>query len=293
LGALARLPALQAHTFYHRLFTPLATLWYLLFQRLNADHSLDAALTDAQNGGADRLNPKLSRQPTSQPTCSCNDARQPLPWEFLLQALALQGRKMTRLSPTTRWRGLVLALLDGSTVRLRPYGDIPEAFPPHRNQARRRAYWCPMRVVVCFCALSGATLHGARGPLRWSEQVLACQIIPATTAPCLFIGDRPLGVFRIVPAVRHVGQHALLRLTQSRARRRLEDWLSDFGRTPGKALAQWPNGLQPMSGCRLPHRPKPRPSEPRAQRHLRLPYPPLFGSRAQARRQLKKYDSKS
>src|SRR5258708_22456051 len=41
--ALRQLPALKNKTFYDRLFTPLVTLWYLLFQRLHHDHSLDAA----------------------------------------------------------------------------------------------------------------------------------------------------------------------------------------------------------------------------------------------------------
>src|SRR5258708_19491361 len=58
--ALGQLPALKAKGFYDRLFTPMTTLWYLLFQRLNADHSLAAALTDARTGGAHRINKKLS-----------------------------------------------------------------------------------------------------------------------------------------------------------------------------------------------------------------------------------------
>src|ERR1043165_7117947 len=50
----------QAQGFYQRLFDPLVTLWYLLFQRLHWDHSLEAALSDARAGGADRINKKLS-----------------------------------------------------------------------------------------------------------------------------------------------------------------------------------------------------------------------------------------
>ncbi len=432
--ALRQLPALQGRHYYDRLFSPLVTLWYLLFQRLGPDHSLEAALSDAHAGGADRINPKLSRHLVSESTCSYSEARQRLPWHFLAQALVLQGRRISGLSPTTLWQGLVLSLLDGSTVRLRPHGRNPQQFPPHRNQSRRAPYWCLMRVVVCFCALSGAALDCALGSMHLSEQALACQIILAATAQRLFIGDRNFGVFRIVQAARQAGQQVLLRLTQRRARkllgralkageyavswepsrhdqlqpgcpltpvqgrllvvnlqpkgyraqwlylfttlpltadypmaelvrlygwrwhielnlrylkaqmdlnqleakspdmarkewlagllaynliraaqlgaalhagvapltlsfsavrRRLEIWLRDWGRSPRPVLAQWARTLQQMGRCRLPHRRKPRPSEPRAQRHLRLPYAPLFGSRAQARRHLKKYASKS
>jgi hypothetical protein len=86
---------------------------------------------------------------------------------------------------------------------------------------------------------------------------------------------------------------APLGLSFSSVRRRLEDWLRQLGRTPRLALAQWAQLLQQIGQCRLPRRHKPRPNEPRAQRHLRLPYLPLYGSRANARRHLTKYVSKS
>lgn len=431
--ALRQLPALRDKSFYHRLFSPLVTLWYLLFQRLNPDHSLEAALSDARAGGGNRINPKLSRQLVSGSTASYSDARQRLPWEFLAQALALQGRKIIGLSPTTLWHGQPLALLDGSTVRLRPHGRMAKEFPPNRNQ-HRHPYWCLMRVVVCFCALSGAALDCAIGSLHLSEQVLACRIILDSLVKCLFIGDRNFGVFRVVQAAREAGQQVLLRLTDRRARkllgrplrvgqqalswqptgqdqlqpacsqepvpgrllvvrlqrpgfrsqrlclfttlphtpdysleelvrlyglrwhielnlrylkaqmdlvqleaksadmarkewlagllaynliraaqlcaalqkgispltlsfssvrRHLECWLRQFGRTQRQACVQWTKTLQQMGQCLLPRRRKPRPNEPRAQRHLRLPYAPLYGSRANARRHLKKYASKS
>jgi hypothetical protein len=431
--ALLALPALKERGFYDRLFTPLVTLWYLLFQRLHHDHSLEAALGDARAGGGDRLNHKLSRDLVSDSTAAYSDARQRIPEAFLAQALGLQGRQITRLSPTTLWHGRVITLLDGSTVRLRPHRGIAKEFPPQRNQYRQ-PYWCLMRVVVGFCALSGAALDCALGSLQLSEQVLACRIILAATARSLFVGDRNFGVFRVAQAARQAGQAVLLRMTDRRARkllgralrvgdhavtgqptrhdqlqpdcsreplagrllivrlqrkgfraqrlclfttlpdtaeypfeelvrlygrrwhielnlrylkaqmnlvqleaksaelarkewlagllaynliraaqlcaalqqgcspltlsfssvrRRLETWLRQFGRTRRQACARWAKTLQQMGRCRLPRRRKPRPNEPRAQRHLRLPYAPLYGSRANARRHLKKYAAKS
>lgn len=431
--ALLQLPALKHRSFYDRLFTPVVTLWYLLFQRLQADHTLDAALSDARSGGADRIHKNLSRRLRSNSTCSYSDARQRLPWQFLLQALAVQARQLIELSPATQWHGRILALLDGSTVRLRPLGNITRQFPPHRNQ-HGRPYWCLMRVTVCFCALTGAALDCALGAVGLGEQVLACQIILRSLARSLFIGDRNFGVFRVVQAARHAGQEVLLRMTDRRARkllgselvagdhpvrwkptrhdqlepscstqpqtgrlliawiqrpgsrpvrlclfttlpqapefslqdlvrvygqrwhielnlrylktqmdlvqlevksadmarkewlagllaynlirgaqlcaglhkdtspltlsfaavrRRLEAWLCRPTQTKGLALKQWAELLECLSCCTLPHRRKPRPSEPHAQRHLRQPYPPLIGTRAAARRRIKKYKTKS
>lgn len=432
--ALRQLPALQHLTFYHRLFTPLVTLWYLLFQRLNADHTLDAVLADAQAGGADRLNPKFSRRRFSASTGPYSDARSRLPVEFLAQALRLQGSHLTGLGPTTLGTNLRLALLDGSTVRLRPYGDIPQQFPPHGNQHQKKTYWCLMRVVVAFCGLTGAALDCTLGSTHRSEQALGCELLLRAVGHNLFLGDRNFGVFRIVQTARHRQQKVLLRMTEVRARkllgqalrsgdfrvtwkptrhdqlqpgclldpvpgrliiqrlerpgfrsqwfclfttltdpgqyppeelaklyglrwhveldlryvkaqmeaeqlevhsaamackewlaclmaynviraamlcaafqqnlpplalsfsacrRRLERWLCDFGRSLADILVSWERMLRVLGKCRLPKRKQPRRSEPRAKRHVRESFPPLVGSRAQARKKLEKQSVKS
>lgn len=432
--ALRQLPALKNQTFYDRLFTPLVTLWYLLFQRLNDDHSLDAVLTDARAGGADQLNRKLSRQLLSGSTSSYSDARQRLPGTWLAEALRWQGRNITALSSLALWKGFFVALLDGSTVRLRPYRNIPQQFPPHGNQHQKRTYWCLMRVVVGFCCFTGAALDCALGSTHLSEQALSCEIILRALGHWLLIGDRNFGVFRIVQTAVAKKHHVLLRLTESRAakllgqaltlgdhavtwkptrhdqlqpglatnpiegrllvvllhrpgfrsqrlclfttlvdgvqypmaemvrlyglrwhieldlryvkaqmesaqlethsaemarkewlaslmaynliraamlcsalhkgiqpltlsfsacRRRLEYWLRDFGSTQASTQARWIRILAEMSQCLLPRRRRARPNEPRAQRHLRESYPPLVGSRAQARRKMQKHTAKS
>ncbi len=433
--ALLSLPALQELTFYERLFTPLVTLWYLLFQWLHHDHTLDAVLSDARAGGADTLNPKLARGLRSASTGPYSDARTRLPEEFLAQALRLQGSKITQPTPTTLWKGLPVALLDGSTVRLRPHGDVPQQFPPHGNQCQKRTYWCLMRVVVTFCCLSGAALDCALGSTHLSEQALACELIlRALDRQGLFVGDRNFGVFRIVQTARQVHQQVLLRMTDVRAakllgqalragdfqvtwkptrhdqlqpgcnrdpvagrliivrlarrgfrqqwlclfttltdagqypphelvqlygrrwhieldlryvksqmgagqlevhsaamarkqwlacllaynliraamlcaalrqglcpltlsfsacRRRLELWLRDFGRTLAGVLVSWERTLAEIAKCRLPRRSKPRPTEPRATRHVRESFPPLVGSRTKAREKLQKQPMES
>jgi hypothetical protein len=433
--ALWKLPALQDQSFYERLFTPLVTLWYLIFQRLQSDHTLEKVVADAKSGGADSLRKDLSQDLLSTATTSFSNARQRLPLAFLTGALTLQARRILRLNPQALWRGLQVGLLDGSTVRLRPHGDIPKEFPPHRNQAKAPAYWCLLRVVAGFCAHTGTALDCALGSLGFSEQVLACQIILREAAAArLWIGDRNFGVFRIVQTARAAGAQVLLRLTRSRARkllgrpptfgrhrvnwsptrhdqlqpdcardpvagqllvvrikrkgfraqtlylfttlpesvdyplaeivelygwrwhielnlrylktqmrlmqlecqsaamaqkewvagllaynliraamlcaalrhglsplilsfsqsrRHLENWLRLFGQDGGTSTKQWGNLLLLISRARLPRRRKSRPAEPRAQRHLRQPYPPLVGDRAKARRLLKNLNQKS
>jgi hypothetical protein len=429
-----QLPALAHQTFYHRLFTPLVTLWYLLFQRLHHDHTLDAVVTDARAGGADALNAKLSPGLASLSTGPYSDARQRLPGLALAQALILQGLNLIALHPQGRWKGWPVALLDGTTVRLRSWGHMAKEFPPHSNQTYRRTYWCLMRVAVAFCCFTGAALDCAMGSHRLSEQVLACQILLRAQGRWLFLGDRNFGIFRLAQTASARGHHLLARLTQPRAakllgrslhpgdypvcwkpsrndhpqpdlprqpiagrllvvqlrrprcrpqrlfffttltdssaypieelvrlyglrwqieldlryvkaqmeaaqleahspemarkewlatlmaynliraamlcaalhkglspltlsfsacRRRLERWLHERPSTPECLQTSWARALEELSRCRLPKRRKARPSQPRAQRYLRPPYPALIGSRAAARRKFQKGKLKS
>jgi hypothetical protein len=93
-------------------------------------------------------------------------------------------------------------------------------------------------------------------------------------------------------AARHQGTGPLS-LSFSACRRCLEAWLRNFGRTAGAPRAQWEIFLTRLAQCRLPKRKRPRPAEPRAKRHIRESFPPLIGSRRQARKKLPKSSRKS
>jgi hypothetical protein len=162
----------------------------------------------------------LSKKLRSTASTSYSDARQRLPLAFLWESLAVQARRILALNPQTLWHGLVVCLLDGSTVRLRPHGDIPKIFPPNGNQIRANTYWCLMRVVAGFCARTGAALDCACGSLFESEQSLACQrMLRQKGGAWLYLGDRNFGIFRIVQTARAAAGQVLVRLSESRARR--------------------------------------------------------------------------
>lgn len=241
-----RLPSLRNAAFYDRLFNPIVTLWYFIFQRLQSDSTLQAALADAWTGGADRLRRGLSRRLRSSATTALSDARQRLPLAFLQQVLGLQVGGFLKLDPSAHWRGLPVRLLDGSTVRLRPYGDIPKEFPPHRNQSRNPAYWCLMRGVVCFCAHTGAALGYALGALSCSEQTLAAGFIVDHPGRFLYVGDRNFGIFRIAQAARAAGAQVLVRLSRGRAGR-----LVGRSPRPGTYEVSWSPSCddQPQKSC--------------------------------------------
>jgi hypothetical protein len=205
---------------YERVWLPVITLWYFIWQWLQPHHTLEAVVTDARRGGADRLCPKakrLSKGIKSKATTAYSNARQRLPLEWLRGCFLKVAAHLTVLGG---WRSqtLPIELLDGSTKRLRPHDDIPIVFPPHRTR-RQKSYWCVARVLVSFCAATGIAVGALIASIHVSEQALAVQLMLEAAKPVLYIGDRNFGVWRVMRAAVQSGGHGLVRLTQSRARR--------------------------------------------------------------------------
>jgi len=204
---------------YARLWIPAVTLWYLIWHWLQPKHTLEAVVVDARRGGADGLcaaGAPLSKGIKSRATTAYSDARQRLPLDWLKQCF---GRFASALLPLGNWRSpdLPAELLDGSTKRLRPHSDIGKQFPAHRTR-RKKSYWCQARVLVSFCAATGIATAARIASIHVSEQTLAVQLILEAAKRVLYIGDRNFGVWRVVRAAVQGGGHALVRLTQVRAR---------------------------------------------------------------------------
>jgi len=214
--------ALCPQSFYERAFTPLVTLWYLVFQRLSANHHLSHVQDDALEGGADHLSPKgkpLSERLRSICTGTYSDARKRLPLSVVCQTLWHIAQQTDQCFQPPLWFGLKAALLDGSTFRLRPFGDIPAEFPPHPGgKSKKPPYWCVARVVGVLSLATGVALDTALGGLKASEQALCAGIFKARSwAGWVVVGDRNFGVYSVARSIAAAGGHVLVRLTQARA----------------------------------------------------------------------------
>lgn len=212
--------------FYQRIFSLRVTLWYLIYQRLNFDQTLAAVVTNVREGGADRLGRwgrKLSLRMRSTKTSGYNQARQRLPVEFLAQALAHLRQGVLKLvgwvaqpkrqpGPTERTR----QLLDGSTLAILFTPSLGRVYPPARNQ-NGASDWCLMRIVVGFCARSGAVLSAMEGAMQRSEQAMAWVLMEQASAFTIWIGDRNFGVWSVLAQAVRYRQDVLVRLTGARA----------------------------------------------------------------------------
>jgi hypothetical protein len=212
-------------SFYDSIFTPVVTLWYMIFQRLNPDHTLGAAVTDLHLGGADRLGPRnrppLSVRIKSLATAALSKARQRLPLDVIACALSAQAQDIWKEAQGANWLGWRVLLLDGSQITLRPYPKILSRFKASSNQ-HGQAYWVLMRVVACFCLHTGVVFASACGCTSVSEQALACQLIlQGGLEQCLYLGDRNFGIFWMAQCVQEAKAQCLFRLTQGRAQKLL------------------------------------------------------------------------
>ncbi len=209
-------------SFYERLFTPLIVVWCMLYQRLQADHSLDMVVSEVAGGMVDGLDQgkraPVAERLRSQSTAAYSKARKRMPLSVLQQVvrrLAQAGQEQVRSEH--HWHGHEVLLLDGSTLAMRPYGDLVAHYGLQRNQ-HGISYWVVMRLVVAFCLPSGGLLWAEEGPCTESEQSLAKKVLAHSAHSSVWVADRNFGVFSVAQAARYYGQQVLLRLKRDRAR---------------------------------------------------------------------------
>jgi len=205
---------------YKRIFSLPVTLWYLIFQRLNTDKTLDAVLKDLGEGGADRLSPSrrepLSKKVRSHATTAYSDARQRMPLKFLQWALQRIAAHVQPILEPTRDGGRKFQLLDGSTLAVCANPSLLKAYPSAKNQ-HGSSDWCLMRVVVGFCLWTGVVISAMEGSVLVSEQVLAWSLMAQGLAGTVWIGDRNFGIWSVVAQALHCRQDVIVRFTKARA----------------------------------------------------------------------------
>lgn len=208
--------------FYERLFTPLILVWCMIYQRLNADHTLDAVVSYVASGAVDHLDERhaqpVSQRKQSESTAAYSKGRQRLPLSVLQGALTHTAQAIRGvLGDDGLWLGHPVALLDGTTFLLRPEPELVAHYGRHKNQ-HGETYWVIMSAVVAFCLFTGALLGVVDGPVYAGEQALARWLLAQAIAGSVYVGDRNFGVFSVAQAARHYGVWVLLRLTRTRAR---------------------------------------------------------------------------
>lgn len=211
----------SGHRFYQRVLPPILVLWGFIFQRLNADHTCDAAWSHLTSGAVRErfgLRP-IPLQQLSESTSAYCQARKRLPLAVVHKVVAATAQAFQQaFGDTGLWHGYRVNLLDGSTLQLSASPELIEHYSRATNQ-HGCGHWPILRLVAGFDLFSGIANAVCEGPYRSGEHTLAVEVIRRLGGGHLHTGDRNFGVYHLVQVITAVGSEALLRLKITQARR--------------------------------------------------------------------------
>jgi hypothetical protein len=216
----------QGYQFRRGIYGVAVVVWLMMWQRLEGNRSLAAAVQCLVQGGAGDLVgdcKRWSQDQVSGGTGGYCQARQKLP---KLIARQVSERIVEQLGAEMQegWSGLhrPVFVIDGSTLQLQHEPELVEAFSPGHNQYGEN-HWPVMRIVVFHDVFSGLALRPSWGPMYGaravSEQALAEGALARLPGEAVVLGDGNFGTFAFAYAVQHSQRGMILRLTQARAQK--------------------------------------------------------------------------
>ena len=218
----------QKHGYRFRdgVYSAPVVIWLMIWQRLQGDKSLAAAVQHLLRGGAADLVTESKRwkeETVSSATGSYCQARQRLP---KLIAGEVMERMVEQLQAEMQegWEGLQrsVVVIDGTTLQLQHTPELVKGFSPGHNQHGEN-HWPVMRIVVFHDAFSGLALRPSWGPVYGdeavSEQELAEEALHRLPAEAVVLADGNFGIFAFAYRTQQSRRPVILRLTLERAQK--------------------------------------------------------------------------
>jgi hypothetical protein len=204
----------------HAVYTAAVVLWMLIYQRMNSDSSLEAAVKKFIEGAPAfaRPNKRIEEGNLSTATGSYSVARSKLPLEAVQWLAENVSQSLIDASPATYGDRRVF-LIDGTTVTTAPEPALAKEFPPATNQYGATV-WPVALLVVAHELDSGAALIPQIGPMYGphavSETALARGCLEQLPRDGVAMADSGFGIFRVAYDARQTAHPFLFRMTKSR-----------------------------------------------------------------------------
>lgn len=201
-------------------YTTSVVLWMLIYQRMNPDASLEAAVKTLMASQPWILpdNKRVREATLSSNTGGYSRARTRLPREPA-QWLCDQISSSLIQSAEPSWKGRRVFLIDGTTMTLSPTQPLRKAFPPASNQ-HGSGVWPVALLVLAHELASGTAVSPAvgamYGPQAVSETALVDGCLTQLPPQSIAMADSGYGIFSVAFAARQAGHAFLLRMTQQR-----------------------------------------------------------------------------
>ena len=218
---IARLVRETKKKFYSRLLPPILVLWGFIFQRLNHDHSCDAAWSYLSSDPVlEQFRPGKPRpKRLSESNSAYCQARKRLPLSVAQGALSETAQALHQeWGEVALWHSRRVSLFDGSTLRLAATSELTKHYGVASNQ-HGASHWPLMRIVAGFDLYHGAVHAVAEGPYRTGEHALAVQVIQDMGPDWVHVGDRNFGVYHIIQVAVAMQSDVVLRLKVTQAKR--------------------------------------------------------------------------
>ncbi len=216
-------------TLYWRVLTPLVILWCFILQRLNHDHSCDEIVSHLHTGAVDDIDAAdphptpLSQRLSSESNAAYVQGRNRLPLALLQKASRRIREEMeTWQGDKGLWKGLSVRLLDGTTFRLPPEGDLVATYGQSSNQYGRN-HWVKVRALAAFDLMNQALVAVEEAAYTVGETALVYKVMQQDNAPqALYIGDANFGIYRVMQVTAAADKDGLYRLSFRRAKKLLK-----------------------------------------------------------------------
>jgi len=218
---IARLVEETKTKFYSRLLPSILVLWGFIFQRLNHDHSCDAAWSyPSSDPVLEQFRPGKPRpKRLSESNSAYCQARKRFPLSVAQGALSETAQALHQeLGEVALWHGRRVSLFDGSTLRLTATAELTQHYGVASNQ-HGASHWPLMRIVAGFDLCHGALHAVAEGPYLTGEHALAVQMMRSMGPDWVHVGDRNFGVYHILQVAVATQSDVVLRLKVTQAKR--------------------------------------------------------------------------
>ena len=198
-------------------------VWLMMWQRLNHQVSLAAAVQQVVQGTLGNLTPRDKRvveERVSENNGALCRARKRIPLKAI-EAVCdeIFGNLMVAAQDSGSLRSR-LFLLDGTSMRLEHTAAMKKAYPLSSNP-NGEAHWPVIRVLMAHHLGSGLAVRPCWGPMHGpeavSEQGLTEQILERLPTGSAAMADRNFAVFSVAWAAQQHQRGVLMRLTEARA----------------------------------------------------------------------------
>lgn len=201
-------------------YTTSVVLWMLVYQRMNPDASLEAAVKKLLDSQPDLLpdNKRVTEGTLSASTGAYSRARNRLPSDAAEWLAAEVSQSLIEASPPSHHNRRVF-MIDGTTITLPPEAELQQLYPPASNQYGE-GVWPVALLVVAHELASGAALIpevGAMyGPQAVSETALIDNCLAQMPADSIVMADSGFGIFAVAHKIHQAGMPFVLRMTKQR-----------------------------------------------------------------------------